>query len=220
MCGIFGSNDLTEFKQLYRDNLTRGSKAVSFIEFERNFGRTTEHIFKMPIDIDAVLFQKPDPGDNFYYLGHTQAPTTCEREPARSNMHPFRSRYLLVAHNGVISNYSELVKTYNARELLKSSVDSEIIPKLIGLEFSDYDTHIGILKTLELLEGTVGIWCLDEKSKKVYIARNGSTLYFNDTSFSSVKTASFNELPNGCAYDIFNNILLKTVIKSSYFIDE
>ncbi len=80
------------------------------------------------IDWDKVKLPHGDVGD-FIYLGHNQAPTSSAREWNEHTSHPFISGDWIVAHNGIITNYNELIDEYIPCH--NNPVDSSIIPTLL-----------------------------------------------------------------------------------------
>ncbi len=111
----------------------------------------------------------------------------------------------IVAHNGVLTNMDELVKEYVPYH--DCLVDSSIIPALLyEMEFKcepceDSDTEIqNILFVLERLKGTFAVWILNIKTMNVYIARQGSTLFYKDSNISSIKGQGYKEVKEGILY--------------------
>jgi glucosamine 6-phosphate synthetase-like amidotransferase/phosphosugar isomerase protein len=86
-------------------------------------------------------------------------------------------------------------------------VDSSIIPALMlhfegeikGDTQSQKEINI-ISHVLSMLEGTFGVWVANLATLNVYIARQGSTLFFDKNSFTSSKGQGYKEVKEGIIY--------------------
>lgn len=152
--------------------------------------------------------------DKFVYLGHNQAPTGVERKWGEKTSHPFETGNWIVAHNGVLTNYKELIKDYIPD--YTNTVDSSIIPALLdnfertfGPCDDSYSETQNILYTIEKLKGTFALWIVNSKTKNVYIARQGSTLFYKDSNISSIKGKGYNEVEEGYLYSYNEGKLIK-----------
>jgi len=141
----------------------------------------------------------------FTFLGHNQAPTSNERQWKEHNCHPFVYDNWVVAHNGVLTNFSQLKNDYIPDHA--NLVDSSIIPALLvhfEKTFDEANTkekELNLISyVLELLEGTFGLWIVNLKTMNIYLARQGSTLFFDKNSFSSAKGKGYKELKEGVIY--------------------
>ena len=76
---------------------------------------------------------KMKPREFYYYLGHTQAPTSSVRKFSPATSHPFTCGTWVVAHNGVLTNDVRLKKTLKSGTPY-SDVDSSVIPALFSQE--------------------------------------------------------------------------------------
>ena len=193
MCAIFGAADMGCFRVLYAANLSRGDFAFSCLSED--------------VDTYSILKQKDkyqhDIADigKAYYAGHTQAPTSSAQTFDASTSHPFKCGHWIVAHNGVLTNYDELIKLIPAGSY--NEVDSSVIPSLLTHQAGVFETEAGlILSVLTMLKGTYSLWLYNEETRNLYIARCGSTLYANkiDNEFSSVKVFDMVELEDGSLY--------------------
>jgi glucosamine 6-phosphate synthetase-like amidotransferase/phosphosugar isomerase protein len=136
------------------------------------------------------------------YLGHTQAPTSSVREYDPNTTHPFISNDWIVAHNGVLTNCSE-IKLKIAKDKEYSSVDTSLIPSLIDTFFERTQDEVeSIIESLSLIKGTFGLWIHNKSSQNTYIARSGSTLYGDilTCDFSSVQLRGMKMLSEGVLY--------------------
>ncbi|NBW58179.1 hypothetical protein EBR43_10465, partial [bacterium] len=146
--------------------------------------------------------KRRDITDFKYFLGHTQAPTSSERNFSPKTSHPFQYKNWIIAHNGVLTNDKLLKKTITDKKAF-NAVDSSVIAPLIHNHVKQYDDEVvGISKTLSLLEGTFGLWMYNQQTANVYLARSGSTLYadFLNNEFSSLAQKEFIALEEGLIY--------------------
>jgi len=198
ICGIYGAFNPSKFEILDQANKVRGNFAsgVYYCDGVDYDVQKTEGSF----DWNKVKLPK-----GFIYLGHNQAPTSSERKWKMHNCHPFIRDNWIVAHNGVLTNFKQLKENYLPAH--DNLVDSSIIPALLTHfehMFEDANTTEKeqdlICYVLELLQGTFGLWIVNTKTYNVYIARQGSTLFFDKDSFSSAKGEGFEELKEGILY--------------------
>ena len=103
MCGIFGSTNFTNYEVLYDFNKQRGTFSYGGLYVTSTVGAM--YITKQEGVVDL---QSLDIGIEDHYnvfLGHTQAPTSVERDFRPQTSHPFECGNWIVAHNGVLSNF-------------------------------------------------------------------------------------------------------------------
>ena len=184
MCGIFGATDFKQFEILYSRNKQRGSFSHGFLfakkdgsmyirkgEGEHNL--TGEYVWDITNEYDI-------------FLGHTQAPTSAERDYHVSTCHPFESGHFIVAHNGVLENHDQL-----CQDLFKDTVkvDSQIIPRMLDSMYVGDDIY-AITEVCNKLKGIFACWIYSKHTGQTYIIRNGCTLYTDKDMqvFSSVTT--------------------------------
>jgi len=183
MCGIFGSTKFEQFRTLYRLNQSRGDFAYGGL-----YSNEDNHI------LEKYEGNKPFPTPKnatkyVNFLGHTQAPTSSKRNFSPETTHPFTHKNWTVAHNGVLSNAEELKRKFLLTNT--NEVDTSCIPALMSYFYVDTgDTHTdevrAITTSLQQLEGTYGCWIYNKLSRNIYLARSGSTLYYEVTgNFSS-----------------------------------
>jgi glucosamine 6-phosphate synthetase-like amidotransferase/phosphosugar isomerase protein len=201
MCGIFGSQKSKRFKDLYSVNRARGDFAFGCCLITRD--RSTQYIGWQPgvANFDDEIFSEKN--DYVYMLGHTQAPTSAQREFTPRTSHPFVVNDWAVAHNGVLSNFNYLKEKYIPE--WDNPVDSSIIPYLLTIfENVDASEYICVQKMLEELQGTYSMWVYNTKTHNKYIARCGSTLFFNrlENEFSSTKCDGMEEVPDNSLFQI------------------
>ena len=210
MCGIFGSNNFSTYEKLYVENKKRGTYSYGSLYVTNN-----KEIYQTKKKGTTDLTGDYAYSKEFeWFLGHTQAPTSSQRDYSPRTTHPFEDLYHIVAHNGVLENHEQLDEEYLIAHL--NPVDSSVIPALLGthLEFDDdiiedddspktYELMV-IEKTCTSLKGTFGCWIYSKLTGCIYLVRSGSTLFGNiDTGdFSSIKVPGVceTELEQGVVY--------------------
>ena len=202
MCGIFCSNDLSTFEVLEEVNRKRGnfSSGIFYCYNNANY-----KVIKKKGNINWNKTKLPDEKGHLY-LGHNQAPTETGRDWKEEHSHPFWSGDWIVAHNGILTNHNELIDDYIPAH--DNPVDSSVIAALLDeFEYThgpceDTETEIqNILYTIEKLKGTFALWIVNIKTMNVYIARQGSTLFYKDTNVSSIKGKGYKEVSQGILYN-------------------
>jgi glucosamine--fructose-6-phosphate aminotransferase (isomerizing) len=200
MCGIFGSFNASKFEILDQANKVRGSFASGLLyhngkeyDIQKTEGSFNWNKIKLQSDNGLI------------YLGHNQAPTSSARVWKEHNSHPFVSNNWVVAHNGVLTNFEQLKKDHLPDH--ENVVDSSVIPALLSnfeKMFDKADTIqnevLLISYVLELLQGTFGLWIVNMNTLDIFIARQGSTLFYDKNSFSSAKGTDYNEIKEGVIY--------------------
>jgi glucosamine 6-phosphate synthetase-like amidotransferase/phosphosugar isomerase protein len=177
MCGIFGSTKLQRFKTLYTLNQDRGSFAYGGLYIQ-------DAIFE--VQREQGIAKIAPIHSSKYHFGHTQAPTSSEREFSHQTSHPFRYGDWIVAHNGILSNTTSIIEEHwtGSPPSTVNNVDSSIIPALIDHCYIGEDNNENeikaIIEALEIIKGTFGLWVYNTKSHNAYIARVGSTLFVDD----------------------------------------
>ena len=200
MCAIFGSNNLSHFVRLYLNNKNRGSFS---------FGATVisnrdVYTYKCAETRDMLDLLQSYTGTSHYFLGHLQAPTSADRNVNEQTIHPFEYGKYLVAHNGVLTNFNEILKEFDFNNH-ESLVDSSIIPRLLDF-YSNNNTEVEALsKTFSKLKGTFSTWCVNKETQDVYICRLSSTLFYDSNFFTSVKYGYMKELPEMQIYKLDRN---------------
>ena len=214
MCGIFGSRKLGSFEKLYIRNSERG-----------NFSGGSLYVAP-----GGDMYLKKwegikDPGymsgeyvwahEYTLYMGHTQAPTSIERDYSPVTTHPFEHGHFCVAHNGVLENHEILREKYlknakgicknNRFDVSKNKVDSAVIPALLDELYVGSDIH-AINEVFGLLKGTFACWIYSKHTKSSYLVRSGSTLFGDplNSNFSSIKYSGLADeiIPEGTIYCI------------------
>ena len=204
MCGIYCSDDSNIFEVLGEVNQTRGNFASGLMYIAAKGDHSTHSIIRKEGSISIEDINLPN--NCTLLLGHNQAPTSSERDFREETSHPFEVGDWVVAHNGVLTNFKQLQQ--ECKVVPENPVDSYIIPYLL----SENDCNNGpsehivdgeinnITKVLQRLEGTYAVWMYNTWSGNLYVARQGSTLFYKDTHVSSIKGNGYTEVAEGTIY--------------------
>ena len=200
MCGIFGSNNFERYKTLYQLNKDRGSFAYGSLYTYSEPGPLVQRAA-----VSDIPASKVDVTECTFYFGHTQGPTSSQREFDPDTSHPFNYLNWRVAHNGVLSNSTVLAEKYN----VDNPVDSAVIPLIIWNKFQElYDPDVWVWEreqraiklACEELEGTFSCWIHNSNTNNMYLIRCGSTLFAGDREFSSAQAEGMEPLDDRCVY--------------------
>ena len=187
MCAIFGARKYVDFMRLYQQNRERGDFAFGAV-----FIGTAPQIIKTPGTYSGKLR-----GDFGYFIGHTQAPTSAVQTYNPQTSHPFVCGDWVVAHNGVLTNYTELAAEIENKSTY-NEVDSSLIPALLTQRTSNnLDEPTLIASVMASLRGTYTCWLFNQKTKNLYIARCGSTLWVSEDQVSSTEIPEGESFPEG-----------------------
>jgi glucosamine 6-phosphate synthetase-like amidotransferase/phosphosugar isomerase protein len=203
MCGIFGSTDSERFKTLYELNKDRGSFAYGGMYIH---GEEMSYVQRH--EGDSLQLKDTD---RQYYMGHTQAPTSAQRDFDPETSHPFQYNTWYVAHNGVLSNSKVLAEEYGVDP---NPVDSAVIPAMMWYYHDDnrddglfpfQREQLAIKAVCEKLEGTFSCWVHNTFTNHVYLIRSGCTLFVNHKSgdFSSAQHEDMEALDDHAIYRVF-----------------
>ena len=124
-----------------------------------------------------------DPFDGEIGLGHTRWAT--HGRPSRQNAHPHRAGGVIVAHNGIIENYSEIKQRLEERgRVFESKTDTEVVAHLIDIaqENGAEDLHEATRDALDQVDGSYAlvVMAADEPDCLV-VARNASPMVIGQT---------------------------------------
>lgn len=195
MCAIIGSSNIPKFEVLYEGNLQRGHFSSGVICL---LNGNEQQVIKQPGKLDFNEVDLDEGCD--YYIGHVQAPTSAARKWSYDTSHPFESLSWSVVHNGVLTNWKELVKEFVDWDV--NPVDTAVIPNLLQ-HFMENGNEVDsapklIKRVLAKLEGTYALCVVDTDTNEVYIARQGSVLHYNDSGdISTLGGLGFKLLPEG-----------------------
>ncbi|MBF0281890.1 MAG: glutamine--fructose-6-phosphate transaminase (isomerizing) [Zetaproteobacteria bacterium] len=177
MCGIIGA----VLRKSVQHYLLHGLKCMEYRGYDSAGICTLDvggfHLCKREGKLkflDEALSLAPVPG--CAGIGHTRWAT--HGLPNEVNAHPHRSDSIMVVHNGIIENYSDLKQHVLNESRFVSETDSETIPWLLesylaqGLNFVD-----GWKQSLKTLEGAYAIAALyEDQVDTLWFARRGSPL--------------------------------------------
>lgn len=126
-------------------------------------------------NLDKVWRNEPFEGT--IGIGHTRWAT--HGSPVERNAHPHRAGRVVLAHNGIIENYSALKE-----ELIKagcefrSATDTEVVAHLINQALEEVgDLHQATQRALGQIEGSYALVVMDtEDNETLVVARNASPM--------------------------------------------
>ena len=127
------------------------------------------------LNLEERLTESPLVG--FVGIGHTRWAT--HGAPVEANAHPHRSERVVVVHNGIIENYSELRQELIAEGTeFSSETDSEVIPHLIERELKrGKGVELAVRDGVKQLDGAFALGILIKGEEDVLFAvRRGSPL--------------------------------------------
>lgn len=188
MCGIFGvigaSNVNRMFGALGARNTERGNRAFGALVLRDDMRAI--HRFAGPFDAAKVPLDGADA-----VLGHVRAPTHGSPDNL-AEVHPFETRDVLLAHNGLLLNHDRFPQW---RIDTSTEVDSQVIA---GGVQSHLDAGVAIAaaicRTIEMLDGQQACWLWHKPAAQLYLWRVMSPIYTgSDASsdslfFSSIKS--------------------------------
>jgi glucosamine 6-phosphate synthetase-like amidotransferase/phosphosugar isomerase protein len=206
MCGIFGSSDYNKYIKLYNKNKERGAFAYGGLFLSYSYDAAMKIEGTVELSKNMIINNRDvqmKPSDFYFFLGHTQAPTSVKRTFDESTSHPFECGLWVVAHNGVLTNDTKLKNLVKDKNSF-NEVDSSVIPALLDQYYEESaDNEVDVIcRTLSKIEGTFGLWIYCKESHNTYLARSGSTLYANllTNEFSSLSETNLESLEEGVLY--------------------
>ena len=151
------SGDATGFALINTDN-QRSVIMKEGIDAEKFFETKGEEIAKLFMDTDYNVV-----------LLHNRLKTHGEAKDNKNN-HPFMINDNVLIHNGIISNYKELVEKYKLKDKLVSECDSEIILQIFNKTKS-------VNSISNQLTGTFNYALYDSKENNLHIYKDTMNLY-------------------------------------------
>ena len=179
MCGIVGYIGQRDATSVLLNGLKRleyrGYDSSGIAVAHENHTLEMEKATGKIANLACKLSQKPMPAT--IGIAHTRWAT--HGAPSENNAHPQVSYdgKLMVAHNGIIENYSQIKATLQSEGIrFQSETDTEVVAHLIAKLYKG-DFKSAVLAALNKLEGTFGlaILCADEPDVLIG-ARRGSPL--------------------------------------------
>lgn len=194
MCGISGSADKERAFKFYQSNLPRGYYSSGYYDIQKTISSARNHLVKKEGCFEEAQCPYVEKLTS-YFLYHSRGPTVETKEFIPDNNHPFMYGDWVVAHNGVISNFKELGIQYFPLQDFTDKTDSSIIPQLLSI--------LPMSQALETLKGTFAVWMYNTKEHQLYLARSGSTLFFNpEGDFSSTEFKGALSVEEGRIYTV------------------
>jgi glucosamine--fructose-6-phosphate aminotransferase (isomerizing) len=124
-----------------------------------------------------------EPFDGRIGLGHTRWAT--HGRPSRRNAHPHRAGEVVLAHNGIIENYSELkAELRDEDRSFDSDTDTEVVAHLIDRALTNgaESLHGATRRALEELEGSYALVVMArDNPQELVVARNASPMVLGRT---------------------------------------
>lgn len=223
MCAIYGSPNLSMFEVLYEANKTRGNFASSLVTLMKSPAGVVDDVSIIKqegyINIDKLKLKEKG---HAYFIGHVQAPTSAVRKFNYDTSHPFEQQDWMVFHNGVLTNHETLNDKHCSWN--ENKVDTSVIVSMLQEEWVDIKCkkktvtsteEINIIeKICNRLEGTFALAIINTTSLNVYLVRQGSTLFYDETgNYSSIQGKTMKELPEGKLFKLDREFKFKEVGK-------
>ncbi len=178
MCGIVGfigevgveENLISALKLLeYRGYDSSGIA----VKNKDNLVQITKEVGKIA-NLEEATFSLEDA---FIGIGHTRWATHGKATKVNAHPHSSQNENWHIVHNGIIENYATLKADLIGRGVkFVSDTDSEVIAQL--LEIQNGDSNIDkLINTIQHLNGSWALACMDKQSDRLYLAKNKSPLY-------------------------------------------
>jgi glutamine---fructose-6-phosphate transaminase (isomerizing) len=182
MCGIIGYVGKSNATPILLDGLKRleyrgydsagvaiyGPKGLDVKRAEGKLARLEKNISEEPMN-------------GMIGIGHTRWAT--HGKPTEANAHPHRSGDIVLVHNGIIENYTELKRFLGEQgSRFASETDTEVICHLIDYYYqSEKNTLNAIKKAVERLSGSYALVIMNtSEPDKLYVAKHGSPLVLGE----------------------------------------
>lgn len=179
MCGIFGNFNLEDKKIFYDIGInseTRGKEASGFMQINNKIVDINK--FSVPFsnkEVKKSLFDNRGSITKCTYIGHTRLKTHGD-ENFEENNQPVVSENLSVVHNGIVTNYKDLIKEYQL--VIESDLDSEVIPALINHFLKENKFSEALKNTIRLLSGEISFAGTFNGGKKYFLYTNTGSIYY------------------------------------------
>ncbi|MBN2478459.1 glutamine--fructose-6-phosphate transaminase (isomerizing) [Candidatus Micrarchaeota archaeon] len=179
MCGIVGYIGKSNASEI----LTEGLKRLEYRGYD-SVGIAVLNNNSIDLRKEKGMFNEVSSSLNFVSaegnagIGHTRWAT--HGVPCKRNAHPHSTPEgdVVLVHNGVIENFSELKQELISKgHTFESDTDTEVIAHLISENMkSNSDTLDAFIKSLKQLSGSYAIVALLKKENKLYVAKKNSPL--------------------------------------------
>ena len=177
MCGIVGiasKNDCI-------DNILSGLYSLEYRGYDSSGLATIKNNnFQYNKNIGKISNLEKSVKDNKItgnvVVAHTRWAT--HGKPSVKNCHPFIKNNCVLVHNGIIENYTDLIKYFSIKQKnIKSDTDSEIIAEIYNKLLNKFNNPIEAIKNLnKKIIGSFSFAFLVHGSKSIYVTRRGSPL--------------------------------------------
>jgi len=121
---------------------------------------------------------REEPFDGPIGIGHTRWAT--HGQPSRQNAHPHRVGRVVLAHNGIIENYSEIKQRLRDRgREFDSKTDTEVLAHLVDIAFENGadSLHDATREALDRIEGSYAVVLMrTHDPDELVVARNASPM--------------------------------------------
>ena len=160
MCGIFGAQNFEKYMKLYGRNKERGNFAYGALFLSHSYDAAMKVEGTVELTKNMIINNRDvqmKPSEFYFFLGHTQAPTSAKRDFDESTSHPFSCGMWVVAHNGVLTNDVKLKSKIKNKNNF-NEVDSSVIPALLDQYSEESEDEVDIIcEVLSKLQGTFGL---------------------------------------------------------------
>jgi len=182
MCGIIGCVGKSSASSVLLDALKRleyrgydSAGVAIFGENGLNVRRAEGKLSNLEKSIEM------EPIDGTIGIGHTRWAT--HGKPTEANAHPHRSGDIVLVHNGIIENYTELKRFLGEQgSRFASETDTEVICHLIDYYYqSEKNTLNAIKMAVERLSGSYALVIMNtSEPDRLYVAKHGSPLVMGE----------------------------------------
>lgn len=178
MCGIVGYTGEKKAVSIIFEGLRRleyrGYDSSGIATFEKNgikIVRAVGKLNNLAVALEKVTLQ------GTAGIGHTRWAT--HGKPSEKNAHPHKSEKIVLVHNGIIENYSQLkMKLIKKGYTFSSETDTEVIAHLVSFYYKETkDMKKAMLKTVKDIKGSFAVAILNEdEPEKIYLMKQESPL--------------------------------------------
>lgn len=178
MCGIVGYTGLKKAAPIIFEGLTRleyrGYDSAGIATFENDGIKIIRSVGKL--HNLSQLLEKVDL-KGLSGIGHTRWAT--HGKPSEANAHPHQAGPIVLVHNGIIENYTNIkTKLIKAGHTFSSETDTEVVAHLVYYYYKKTsDTFKALLKTIKDLKGSFALAIMNEhEPNKIFLAKQESPL--------------------------------------------